>query len=120
MDIDAVVEALRDALGTERASVILRSEAAVAEVRGPLGVRRGEGWLTLGEEGGSHLHVKIGNVDSVHFRRPDDGNAALEVLGTDRGVLLRVTFRGTNPARPANFDAGWREQVVARFGHLAG
>jgi len=103
-----------------RRFIIVRSAAAIAEVAaGPL--RRGQEWLTLGDEGAgaSHVHVKISDVRGLRYREQEGRNAALDVLGRDGAVILSISFRKTNPARAESFDPDRLAAVRAGFGHLA-
>ncbi len=116
---EELLSMLDAALGFGETIVIVRSGAAIAEVMGNLRLRRGDEWLTLGEEEGSHVHVKGEDVRAIRYRQSEDRNAALEVLGPDGGEILRVSFRQTNPARADAFNAERLAAVAARFGHLA-
>ena len=78
---DQIVSALESALGFEETSVIVRSSSAVAEVHGLLTVQRGTEWITLGEEGRTHVHLKIAEGCRLRYRQPNDKNAALEWQG---------------------------------------
>lgn len=114
-----VVAALSDALAFGDTLVIVRAGGAIAEVAGgPL--RRGEEWLTLGNEGAdaSHVHVRIADAQAIRYRQTEGRNAALDVLGPDGAVIVSIAFRRTNPARPETFDAERLAAIVARFGWL--
>src|SRR5262249_2107575 len=100
-----LLAAIESALNFPDISVIVRSPSAIAEVRGPVKVRPGKEWRTLGEESGSHVHARLTDLRAIRFRQPPDGNAALEVVGDQESVLMRISFRGTNRARPENFDS---------------
>lgn len=117
---DDVLADLEAALAMGDVLVIVRSGVAIAEVvGGPL--RRGQEWLTIGEEGAgmSHVHVKTADVRALRFRHVEGRNAALEVLGAAGSVVLSVSFRRTNPTRAATFDQARLDLVRARFGHLS-
>ncbi len=120
IDQERIVALLEAALALAEISVIVRSAGAIAEVRGPLTVRQGAEWVTLGEEGGSHVHLKIQNVRALHYRESDDSNAALELLGAGDELLCRISFRGTNPARMESYNRERVNDVRARFGRLTG
>lgn len=118
---EEVLTGLEAALALGDAMIIVRGGGVVAEVvGGPL--RRGQEWLTLGDEGAgaSHVHVRLADARGLRFREAAGRNAALEVLGPDGGVLLSISFRRTNPARGERFDPARLEAVRARLGHLAG
>ncbi|HZS41337.1 MAG TPA: hypothetical protein VFF06_31120 [Polyangia bacterium] len=104
---DELFNVLRDALATDGTRVSVRTDGAIAEVLGPLEIRRGDEWLTLGADGGSHVHVKTAAIAALRFSAPPDGNAALEVVNADGARLCRVGF--------ARAD---RERAIERFGHL--
>ena len=115
---DEILAALETAATLAQTSVIVRSAGAIAEVRGPLVLRRGNEWLTLGEEGGSHVHLKLDAVCGLRFASPRDGNAALEVMGADGASLCRISFRGTNPSRVETYEAKRAAEVKTCFGSL--
>lgn len=115
---DEVLAALETAVGFPDVSIIVRSAGAIAEVRGPLKPRRGSEWLTLGEESGSHVHLKAEDIRAFRFTEPGDGNLALEVHGDGGALLCKLSFRRTNPARPDGYDRERAESVKARFQHL--
>ncbi len=112
-----VLTALDDALAFGDTLVIVRAGAAIAEVAGgPL--RRGEEWLTLGDEGAgaSHVHLRIAAAQAVRYRHPEGRNAALDVLAADGAVVVSIAFRRTNPVRAETFDAERLAAIGARFG----
>ena len=84
---EQILAVLEAALGFGETSVIVRSSGAIAEVHGLLTVRQGAEWVTLGEEGQTHVHLKIENGSRLRYRQQDQGNAALELAGPD-GELL--------------------------------
>ncbi|MBI3637029.1 MAG: hypothetical protein HY216_12595 [Candidatus Rokubacteria bacterium] len=121
MSDDDVLALLEDALAFGDTLVVVRSGAAIAEVTGgPL--RRGQEWLTLGDEGAgrSHVHVRMADVQALRFRQTEGRNAALDVLDGGASVILSLSFRGTNAARAERFDAERLAKIRARFGHLEG
>ena len=118
-DRDQTIAAVETALAFPETSVIVRSAGAIAEVRGPLKLRKAAEWLTLGEEGGSHVHIKAQEVGALRYTQPDEGNAALEILSSGGDLLCRVSFRGTNAARTESYDRERATNVRARLGHLA-
>jgi hypothetical protein len=113
-----VIELLETALASEGARVTVRVPGAIAEVPGPLALRRGGEWLTLGDEGGAHVHLRASDVHALRFSAPADGNAALEVLDGEGHRLCRIAFSRTNRARPERFDSARLAEAVRRFGHL--
>ncbi len=117
---DSVLALLEAALAFGDTIVIVRAGAAIAEVAGgPL--RRGEEWLTLGDEGAgaSHVHVKLSEVHALRFRHADGRNAVLDVLNAGGEAVVSVSFRKTNPGRSETFDANRLAILRERFGHLA-
>ncbi len=117
---DAVLAALESALAFGDTMVLVRAGAAIAEVAGgPL--RRGQEWLTLGDEGAgaSHVHVKRSEIHALRFRQAEGRNAALDVLNTNGEAIVSVSFRKTNPGRGDTFDADRLATLRERFGHLA-
>ncbi len=112
-----VVTVLADALAFGDTLVIVRAGAAIAEVAGgPL--RRGEEWLTLGDEGAgaSHVHLRIADVQAIRYRQAEGRSAALDVLDANGAVIVSIAFRRTNPARAETFDAERLAAIGARFG----
>lgn len=106
------------AAGVENTNLIVRSEFAIAEVRGPLAYHCTGRWLRLGVEGQSHLHLKVEAVVAVEFTASDEANAALKVLGQQGSLLCRIVFRHTNPK--ANlFDAARRLNMIQMFSEPA-
>ncbi len=114
-----IIGVLEEACSLGEIIVIVRANGAVAEVMGDLRLRRGEEWLTLGQEGASHVHVKVAEVQTVRFTQSQGRNAALQILGPDGGLPVQVAFRGTNPGRAEAFRSERLEAVRARFAHLA-
>lgn len=115
-----IIGVLEEAISLGDIIVIVRANGAIAEVLGDLRLRRGEEWLTLGQEGGSHVHVKAAEIQAVRFTDAPGRNAALQILGAEGGIILQVSFRGTNPERAEAFRSERLEGVRARFAHLAG
>ncbi len=118
-DRDQIIAALDAALAFAETSVIVRSAGAIAEVHDLLTLRQGAEWVTLGEEGGTHVHLKIQDGCRLRYKQPDEGDAALELLGSEGDVLCRVSFRGTNPARTESYNRERAANVRVRFGRLA-
>jgi hypothetical protein len=106
---------LSEAAGLSETSLVVRSPGAVAEIRGPLPVRSGVEWLTFGEEGGSHAHLRLADLHTLRFADPADRNAALEILTNDGTVLCRLSFRGTNSMRSESYDRARADRLSARF-----
>ncbi|MBX9661302.1 MAG: hypothetical protein K2X00_22325 [Nitrospiraceae bacterium] len=116
---EQILEALEAALACGDTSVIVRSAGAIAEVHGLLTLRQGAEWVTLGEEGQTHVHLKIEDGCRLRYAQPDEGNAALELVGADGDLLCRVSFRGTNQARADNYHSERAAKVREHFGYLA-
>ena len=115
---EQILAVLEAALGFGETSVIVRSSGAIAEVHGLLTVRQGAEWVTLGEEGQTHVHLKIENGSCLRYRQQDQGNAALELAGPDGELLCRVTFRGTNQAKTESYNPERATTIQERFGGL--
>lgn len=116
---DDIFSALESALRFEKTSVIVRSSSVIAEIHGLLTVWRGTEWVTLGEEGGTHVHLKLEAGCRLRYRQSDDKNAALEFTGAGGELLCRVTFRGTNRAKTGQYDPARAAMVCEQFSHLA-
>lgn len=119
MDQQQIVALLEAALVCGDTNVIVRSAGAIAEIYNPLTVRQAAEWVTIGEEGGSHVHLKSAEVAACCFKESADANAALELLGAGGEVFCRISFRGTNPARTERFNSERASTEHARFCHLA-
>jgi hypothetical protein len=117
MDADAFAT-LEAALSTPETNIVVRSASAIVELLGPLPMRLGSEWLTIGEEGKSHVHVRMKDVASLRFGAPEGGNAHLELLAEGGDVILRVAFRATNPEKADKFQPARRDELRSRFGHL--
>lgn len=117
---EQILAALETALGFGETSVIVRSSGAIAEVHGLLTVRQGAEWVTLGEEGQTHVHLKIEAGSRLLYRQQDEANAALELAGPDGELLCRVTFRGTNRAKAENYNPERAAKICECFSGLAG
>ena len=118
--MESTLAVLEKALAFGDTIVIVRSGAAIAEVMGgPM--RRGQEWLTVGDEGAgaSLVHIKLSEIDGLRFRDAEDRNAALDVLNANGETICSLSFRKTNAGRTETFDADRLETVKARFGHLA-
>ncbi len=116
---EQILSALEAALAFGDTSVIVRSSGAIAEVHGLLTLRQGAEWATLGEEGRTHVHLKIEDGGRLLYRQQDEGNAALELLGADGDLLCRLSFRGTNQAKTENYSSERAAKIRERFGCLA-
>src|SRR5258708_36857744 len=110
--IDAVLAALEEALAFGDTMVIVRSGAAIAEVAGGP-VRRGQEWLTIGDEGAgaSHVHIKLSAIDALRFRHAEGRNAALDVLKANGEAICSLSFRKTNAARAEPYHT-YRRSLV--------
>ncbi|CAE6778202.1 hypothetical protein [Nitrospira defluvii] len=111
-----ILAALEAALACGETSVIVRSSGAIAEVHGLVTLRQGAEWVTLGEEGQTHVHLKIEERSTLRYRRHDEANAVLELAGPDGSLLCRVTFRGTNRAKTEQYCPERAAKVHEQFG----
>lgn len=116
---EQILASLEAALACGDTSVIVRSSGAIAEVHGLVTLRQGAEWVTLGEEGQTHVHLKIEEGCRLLYRQQDEANAALELVGPDGAVLCRVSFRGTNRAKTENYSPERAAKIRERFGCLA-
>ncbi len=110
-----ILAALEAPLAFGDTSVIVRSSRAIAEVHGLLTLRQGAEWVTLGEEGQTHVHLKVEDGCRLRYRQQEEGNAALELVGADGDVLCRVSFRGTNRAQTENYSSERAAKIHERF-----
>ena len=118
-DQAGIIAALEEAVGFEETSLIVRTSAAIVEMKGPLKVQQGQEWLTLGEDNGSHVHLKTAAVVMIRYTHPPDANAALEVRNADGDLVCRISFRGTNPAQGDRYNSERAVDVRTRFARLA-
>jgi hypothetical protein len=118
--MESTLVVLEEAFAFGDTIVIVRSGAAIAEIMGGP-ARRGQEWLTVGDEGAgaSHVHIKLSEIDALRFRHAEDRNAALDVLNANGEAIFSLSFRKTNAGRAETFDADRLATVKARFGHLA-
>ena len=116
---EQILSALEAALAYGDTSVIVRSSGAIAEVHGLLTLRQGTEWVTLGEEGKTHVHLKIDEGSRLLYRQQDEANTALELVGADGDLLCRVSFRGTNRAKTEHYSPERAAKIHERFGCLA-
>jgi hypothetical protein len=116
-DSDLIGE-LEAALAFSHTAMIIRGPATIAEIRGPLAVRRGSDWLTIGEDGGTHVHLRAADIARCRLAVADNANIQLEVLDSAGATLCKVSFRNTNRSKENRFDAEHAARVQARFGHL--
>ena len=116
---EQILTALEAALVYGDTSVIVRSSGAIAEMHGLATLRQGAEWVTLGEEGRTHVHLKIEDGSRLRYRQPDEANVALELIGPDGAVVCRVSFRGTNRAKTEQYRAERAAKIHERFGCLA-
>ena len=109
-----MIERLRAALAEADARVVVRTPSAICELQGPLPLRAGDEWLTVGQEGQPHLHLRAADLRDLRFAAPDDGNVALEVVDGSGARVVRIAFARTNPARP-DCDSARRATLVAQY-----
>lgn len=114
-----IVATLEAAVGFMETSLIVRAPATIVEMKGPLKVQQGREWLTLGEDSGSHVHLKTEAVVMIRYTHPPDANAALEVRNADGDLICRISFRGTNPAQGDRYDSERAMDVRTRFARWA-
>jgi hypothetical protein len=117
-DSDLIGE-LEAALAFAHTAMIIRGPAVIAEIRGPLAVRRGSDWLTIGEDGGTHVHLRAADIARCRLAVALNANMQLEVLDNSGATLCKISFRHTNRSKEDRFDAEHTACVQARFGHLA-
>lgn len=114
-----ILTILQEALAFTDTSLIVRTPAAIVEMRGPLALKVGEEWATIGEESGSHVHLKMQNCEALLYTPSHHSNAALDVRTAGGEVVCRVSFRGTNPAQRERYDQERAANVSARFARLS-
>jgi hypothetical protein len=110
-----MIERLQAAVGEPDARIVVRTASAIAELIGPLPLRAGEEWLTIGVEGQPHIHLRTADLAALFFAAPDDANVALEAVDAAGARIVRVAFARTNPQK-ADCDAARRAALVDRYG----
>jgi hypothetical protein len=118
MSAPDLIAELEAALAFSNTALIIRVPALIAEIRGPLAVRRGTDWLTIGEDQGTHVHLRAADVARARLVQSDAANLQLELQDGAGSILCKVSFRNTNPAKEGRFDPELSARVKARFGHL--
>jgi hypothetical protein len=113
-----MLDDLEAALAFSNTALIIRSASIIAEIRGPLAVRRGSDWLTLGEDGGTHVHLRGADVARCRLVQAEAANLMLELHDSAGATLCKVSFRNTNPSKQDRFDPELSARVRARFAHL--
>lgn len=113
-----ILRLLQRAAEVSNTNLIVRSQFAIAEVRGPLALHCTGEWLRLGVEGESHIHLKLAAVKGLQFQCPPDANAGVRVCGEDGELLCRIVFRQTNP-KLEGYDAGRAASVKEEFSAIA-
>jgi len=119
MSAPDLIAELAAALSFSNTALIIRVPSLIAEIRGPLALRRGSDWLTIGEDGGTHVHLRAADVAQGRLVQSDTANLQLELLDSGGATLCKVSFRNTNPAKEERFDPELFARVTARFGHFA-
>jgi hypothetical protein len=115
---DLIAE-LEAALAFPNTAMIIRGPSVIAEIRGPLAVRRGADWLTIGEDGGTHIHLRSTDVARCTLVQASTANIQLELQDSAGATLCKVSFRNTNATKEDRFDPELTARVRTRFGHLS-
>jgi len=110
-----MIARLQAAVGEPDARIVVRTASAIAELVGPLPLRTGDEWLTVGVEGQPHIHLRTADLAALTFAAPSDGNVAIEVADAAGARIVRVAFSRTNPAK-ADCDAARRAALIDRYG----
>ncbi len=121
MTQEELLATLSEAVTLGETILIVRSEGAIAEVVGVHRYSLSDSWITIGQEKGSHIHVKSADVAAIRFVNTYNGkpaNGGLEVLGHDDRVLLKIAFRSTNP-NGKKYDAEYAQRVNDRLARFA-
>jgi hypothetical protein len=113
-----LLQILEQAASEPDARVIVRNEAAIAELVGPLPLRAAGEWVTLGSEGQPHIHLRLADIAKLRLDAPTEANVAIEILSATGARVARLSFARTNPDGKG-FDAARRAALVDRYGALA-
>lgn len=93
--------------------LVVKNDAAIADLRGPATLRVGPEWLTIEVDGGpDHAHVRRGELASAEFTSVPGKNLGVRFFGVDGRTILACIVPGTNdgatdysPDRRRRFDA---------------
>ena len=118
MSAPDLIAELEAALAFSNTALIIRVPSLIAEIRGPLALRRGSDWLTIGEDQGTHVHLRAADIARGRLVTSNTANLQLELQDCAGATLCKVSFRNTNPAKQERFDLELSARVRARFGHL--
>jgi hypothetical protein len=100
MTNEEVLTVLSDAVALGETTLVIRNGDAIAEVMGQHRYTLEDGWVTIAQEQGSHVHLKAEDVVGLRYSDEQKGKPAtcgLEVLGADETPA---------PARDRTWTAG--------------
>jgi hypothetical protein len=77
--------------------LVVKNDAATAELRGRATLRTGPEWLTIEVDGGpDHVHVRRGSLASAEFSTAPGKNHSVRFFGPDGRGALACIVPGTN------------------------
>lgn len=111
--VDPLEELLASLIDLEEIRLVVKNDAATAELRGPATLRTGPQWLTIEiGRGPDHVHVRRGQLVSAEFSAVPGKNLAVRFFGGDGQAIVACLLPGTNdgatdysPKRRQAFEA---------------
>ena len=89
-------ELLSDLVKIEQILFIVKTGAAISEVRSPLSIRQKEKWITLGDnDGPAHMHLDSEQIKSAEFvreQKPEKISFSVRFFDSDGTRILAAFF----------------------------
>lgn len=94
--IDPLEALLEELLRWDEVHLIIKNEAATAELRGRTRLRRGAEWLTIElEESASHAHIRRGAISRAEFLSAPGKSRGVRFLAADHSPAVTCFLPGT-------------------------
>lgn len=95
--VDPLEELLASLIDCEEIRLVVKNDAATAELCGHATLRTGPQWLTIEIGGGpDHVHVRRGDLVSAEFSTVPGKNLGVRFFGADGEAILACILPGTN------------------------
>jgi len=89
-------ELLSDLVKIEQILFIVKTGAAISEVRSPLSIRQKEKWITIGDnDGPAHMHLDSEQIKSAKFvreQKPEKISFSVRFFDSDGTRILAAFF----------------------------
>ena len=89
-------ELLSDLVKIEQILFIVKTGAAISEVRSPLSIRQKEKWITIGDnDGPAHMHLDSEQIKSAEFvreQKPEKISFSVRFFDSDGTRILAAFF----------------------------